>query len=95
MPLGLKVYTSISNSIRLFSTAAAGVLVFNDDVPVFGAPEANFALELGGGFDIRLSQRRALTVGYKFHHISNGGLSRVNPGMDANVLYAGISRSRE
>ena len=37
------------------------------------------------------AQRRAITLGYKFLHISNGFTSAVNPGVDNNVFYAGFS----
>ncbi len=31
-------------------------------------------------------------VGYKFHHLSNGGTGTFNPGLDANVFYLGWGR---
>jgi hypothetical protein len=33
----------------------------------------------------------AVTVGYRYHHISNAGTHRRNPGLDSNVIYAGFS----
>lgn len=39
-------------------------------------------LPLGGGF--------AATAGYRFRHISNAGQSRINPGLNSNLLAAGL-----
>ena len=38
---------------------------------------------LGGGF--------AATAGYRFRHISNAGQSRSNPGLNSNLLIAGLT----
>jgi hypothetical protein len=40
---------------------------------------------------IKAGGRRAISLGYKFLHISNGFTSAVNPGVDNNVFYAGFS----
>jgi len=37
------------------------------------------------------SNRRAVTVGYKYQHISNGYRSNINPGVDAQMIFVGFS----
>ena len=56
-----------------------------------GATGLNFLIDIGGGVRIHTGARRAITLGYKFLHISNGFTSAVNPGVDNNLFYAGFS----
>lgn len=51
----------------------------------------NFTLELGGGLEIVLLKNASLTLGYKYHHMSNGQFGQINPGVDSNVFYAGFT----
>ena len=50
-----------------------------------------FLIDIGGGVRIKAGQRYAISVGYKLVHVSNGGTTRVNPGLDNNVFFAGFS----
>ena len=89
-PLGFKLYLNRPAQARLYATGAAGALIFSSAVPVHGSARANFTFEYGLGLDVA-----GVTVGYKFHHISNGGTRRLNPGLDSNVLYFGfVSRGQ-
>ena len=89
-PVGLKLYFNRGPLTRLYATGAAGALFFSSDVPVENSRRANFTFEYGVGME-----RSGVTFGYKFHHLSNGGTRRVNPGLDANIFYVGmVSRRR-
>ena len=70
-----------------------GIIASSEPVPVNipGATGLNFLIDLGGGVRIKAGGRRAISLGYKFLHISNGFTSAVNPGVDNNVLDAGFS----
>jgi len=50
-----------------------------------------FTLEGGGGVRIATSTRRAVTIGVRLHHISNGDTSGSNRGLNQFVIYAGFS----
>ena len=39
-------------------------------------------------------QRQAVTIGYRYQHLSNANISLHNPGMDANTFYVSVSRFR-
>jgi opacity protein-like surface antigen len=93
-PVGLKMYVNKSGSTRLFISAAGGGIAFSSDVPVYDSRRLNYTFEYGGGVEIARSSGRALSLGYRFHHISNGSSGRLNPGLDANVLYVGLRRRR-
>lgn len=90
-PLGFKLNFGQQSWIKPFLAASVGFLYFEDDVPVPRSSRFNFTPELGLGAQFFLAPKRAVTVGYKFHHISSAGIHRRNPGMDSHVLYAGFS----
>ncbi len=56
-------------------------------VRAVNATGLNFMFDVGGG--VRIG--RAVTLGYKFLHISNANTTSFNPGLDNNVIYAGYS----
>ncbi len=93
-PLGLKMYLNSGARMRWFGNAAAGALVFSTDVPVYNSRRLNYVFEYGGGVELVRLDGRAVTLGYRFHHISNGSSGRLNPGLDANILYVGLRRRR-
>jgi lipid A 3-O-deacylase len=43
------------------------------------------------GLQIPLSEKLAVTAGYRFRHISNAGQSPSNPGLNSNLLAAGVA----
>ncbi len=51
----------------------------------------NFVLTAGIGMSYFLTDQAALNVGYRFHHISNGGTSYPNLGLNASLPYGGFS----
>jgi hypothetical protein len=92
-PIGFKVNFNRSGRFKPFLSTSGGFIYFGHPVPddVPGATEFNFTFDFGGGVQISSGARGAVILGYKFQHISNGGRSIVNPGLDANVIYAGYS----
>jgi hypothetical protein len=51
----------------------------------------NFVLTAGFGVSYFLTDRVALNVGYRFHHISNAGMSYPNIGLNASLPFGGFS----
>jgi len=51
----------------------------------------NFVLEAGPGLQYFATERLALTVGTRFHHISNAGTGERNHALNATLTYVGIS----
>jgi opacity protein-like surface antigen len=93
-PIGFKAYFNRTGNRRVFASGSVGGLAFSSDVPVENSRRLNYTFEYGGGVEIARADGRAVTLGYKFHHISNGSSGQVNPGLDANVLYVGLRRRR-
>lgn len=92
-PLGFTADFGRSHRLFPFLETNAGIIASSEPVPinVTGATGLNFLIDAGGGVRIKTGERRAISLGYKFLHISNGFTSPVNPGVDNNVFYAGFS----
>jgi lipid A 3-O-deacylase len=55
------------------------------------ASRFNFVLTAGFGISYFLTDQAALNVGYRFHHISNGGTRYPNLGLNASLPFGGFS----
>ena len=93
-PAGMIAYFRTSERVNLFGSLSGGAAWFTRDMPVPDARQLNFLVDLGGGVRVANRSGSAFIAGLKFHHMSNGNLGRQNPGIDGNVLYAGLSRPR-
>ncbi len=51
----------------------------------------NFVLTAGFGVSYFLTDQTSLNVGYRFHHISNGGTQYPNLGLNASLPFGGFS----
>jgi hypothetical protein len=79
--------------MRPFLETMGGLIASTEPIPE-NQPNAsglNFLFDFGGGVRIRTGQRHAVTLGYRFLHISNAGTTSFNPGVDSNVIYFGYS----
>jgi lipid A 3-O-deacylase len=50
-----------------------------------------FVLEAGAGISYLVSDRVAVTAGYRFHHLSNADIESPNRGINANTAILGMS----
>jgi hypothetical protein len=90
-PLGLQTDFRPGKKYQPFFEASGGFLYFNKPVPNILGTRFNFSIDVGGGLEVRLDKERALSVGYKYYHISNGYRGVINPGFDNNLVYIGYS----
>lgn len=92
-PLGFTADFLRSHKVCPFLQTSEGIIASSQPIPIniTGATGLNFLIDVGGGLRIQAGPHRALTLGYKFLHISNGFTAPVNPGVDNNVFYAGFS----
>lgn len=69
-----------------------GFLKFGHDVPVSNSNSFDFTFSLRAGLQMFISESRSVTIGYRYHHISNANTGNpFNPGIDSNFIYAGFS----
>lgn len=72
-----------------------GFLKFTRDVPISNSNSFDFTFSLRGAIQVFTSESHSVTVGYRFHHISNANTGNpFNPGIDSNFIYAGFSFHR-
>ena len=76
--------------IRSFTLTAAFSTSINRCLSKTRA-SSSLSARLGGGVRIFTSERRAVNIGVKFHHISNGDRAGSNRGLNHFVIYAGFS----
>ena len=50
-----------------------------------------FVLEAGAGLAYMITDRIAVSAGYRFYHASNGGIEQPNQGVNAHEAVAGVS----
>lgn len=90
-PVGFQVNFRRRERVQPFAQASGGFLYFGERVPDTRGAQFNFTGDLGGGVQWKTGARRAWTVGYRYHHVSNGYRADVNPGFDSNLFYVGFS----
>ena len=90
-PLGLQLDFANSSRVHPFVHVNGGGLIFNQSVPLPDAGRFAFVGEAGAGLRIFTSERRAVTLGFRFHHISNGDRSGSNRGLNQFLFTAGFS----
>jgi len=92
-PIGLQGNIG-SKWIQPFGSGSLGFLYFNRQMPVIGSSQFNYNITIGFGAQFFPRAGRSFTVGWKYHHLSNGDQARLNPGLDSGVFYLGFSMFR-
>ena len=89
-PAGLRGWVG-AGGVRLEADFAAGILHFGTPLLAANATRLNFTYEFGLGVRMSRLGRRGPVIGYRWHHVSNAGLGEVNPGLNSNVIFLGLS----
>jgi Lipid A 3-O-deacylase (PagL) len=90
-PIGLQLDFANGAKVHPFVHVNGGFLYFNKSMPIEDSGQFQLVGEAGGGVRIFTSERRAVNIGVRFHHISNGDRSGSNRGLNNFVIYAGFS----
>lgn len=90
-PVGFQFNLRKDQPVQPFFKSSAGFMLFNERFPDERGTRFNFTLELGGGFEFIVFHDLSISLGYKYHHLSNGEFGEQNPGVDSNVFYGGIT----
>lgn len=88
-PFGIRLVGGPS-FLELQTDAAVGGLLFDIPAPASNTSRFNFTAELGFGARVAVPGGH-FNVGYRLHHLSNGGRGEVNPAVDSNMFYVGVS----
>lgn len=92
-PVNFKFMFFAKNRLKPYAQVGAGILVTGKAVPVPQSTLFQLTGDFGGGFMYLLNPKRAVNIGYKYFHISNGNINGKinNPGFNANVFYINYS----
>jgi hypothetical protein len=90
-PVGFQINFRRRERVQPFAQGSGGFLYFGERVPDERGAQFNFTADFGGGVQWKTGARRAWTIGYRYHHVSNGYRAVFNPGFDSNIFYAGFS----
>jgi lipid A 3-O-deacylase len=78
-----------------FLEGGAGILLSTpqstDRQSQFRASQFNFTLQIAPGLRYFLNKRAALSLEYRFHHISDANTTEHNPGLNSDVVLLGFS----
>lgn len=90
-PIGLQLDFANGSKVHPYAHVNGGFLYFNKSMPIEDSGQFQFVGEAGGGIRIFTPDKRAVSIGVRFHHISNGDRSGSNRGLNNFVIYAGFS----
>lgn len=90
-PIGLRLNYRLDAPVEPYIAGSTGALFFHRALPDGRGERINFMVDAGAGLQISLTTQTILSVGYRYHHLSNGFRGEVNPGMDSHLFHAGIT----
>jgi opacity protein-like surface antigen len=84
-------YTFGGDRWRGVFDGGAGLLTTDIAVPA-GESRDNFTPQIGGGIRYHWTPALSLGLTYRFHHISNNGRTKDNPGINSHLVMLGVYR---
>jgi hypothetical protein len=93
-PVGLQLNFRRGKRFQPLWDVQGGFLYFSRRVLAAQGSQFQFTIASGPGAQFFLTPRSSLTVGYRYHHLSNANISNRNPGTDTNQLYFSFSLFR-
>ena len=94
-PEGFQLDLLPCHRVQPFFSQDGGFIYFADRVLSPQGSRFMYTVDLGVGVNIFRRGRQAVTIGYRYQHLSNANISDHNPGTDANTFYVGVSRFRD
>ncbi|KAA6464937.1 acyloxyacyl hydrolase [Acidobacteria bacterium AB60] len=93
-PVGFRASFYPNSRVQPFFSTNGGFLYFDERVLSPQGSQFMYTIDFGGGIQIFRKQRQAISLGYRYQHLSNANISHHNPGTDANTFYVAVSRFR-
>lgn len=90
-PLGLQLNFFSTRTFQPFINTSAGLMFMDKPFPDNRGKKLNFTFDAGSGVEIMLFPSVSLSIGVKYHHLSNGERGQINPGMDSYFYYTSIT----
>jgi hypothetical protein len=93
-PFGFQSDFFPSKRVQPFLSTNGGFIYFMDRVLSPQGSQFMYTIDFGTGINIFRKERQAVSIGYRYQHLSNANISQHNPGTDANTFYVSVSRFR-
>lgn len=90
-PLGFQLNFRSGKIVQPFIQSSAGLTFLDEPFPDFRGKKLNFTFSAGGGFEVLLTGHISLSLGLKYHHLSNGDRGNINPGVDSTIYYTAFT----
>ncbi len=93
-PVGFQADFLPLHRVQPFLSTDGGFIYFSDRTLSPQGSQFMYTIDYGAGLNIFHHKNQAITIGYRYQHLSNANISMHNPGTDANTFYVGVSRFR-
>jgi len=90
-PAGFRFIFRAHKRLKPYVQTGAGFIFTNKPIPVPESLTYNFIGDFGGGVMYSFTRKRTVSFGYRYFHISNMNIGKINPGYNANIFYLGYS----
>lgn len=88
VPLRLTIpFSGPDSRNHFYADTGPGIFLFDKEFPNQDGTNLNVTIDLSIGYQFSISENHSLSVGYRFHHLSNAGTGEVNPGLDSNMIF--------
>lgn len=91
-PVGVRLSLHPMAAVQPFLSTNGGFIYFRDRVLSAQGSQFMYTIDFGAGVKLYQRRNQAITIGYRYQHLSNANISIHNPGTDANTFYFGVSR---
>jgi len=88
-----RTFNKDSSRLQFYGEAAMGPMWSQKAVPA-STSRFNFITQFGGGVVLMPRARLPVIAGYRYQHVSNGGYSPRNPGLNISSIVLGVRLSR-
>ena len=86
-PLGFEFLRSINSRTLVNTGISSGIIFMNKFFPTDKARRLNYSFDLSLSLQRFISSSTSISLGYRFHHISNAQTGKQNPGIDSNFIF--------
>ncbi len=93
-PVGFQWNFMPRKKLQAIVVGHGGCMHSAQPIPTSDAGSFNFTFDIGAGFEMYRSKNRSIRAEYRYHHISNGGTAKENPGIDNGVFQVTYSVGR-
>ena len=90
LPIGLSARIRLTSGVAVRGRLAGGALRLSQPVPLVQGSKFNFVAEGSVGTEVAVNPQLAVSAGLTQNHVSNGGTTAINLGMDSRMVEFGF-----